>query len=155
MEYKMKSIKYKLYLIVLLFVFINNSAVSQPAGNSVLTNAQVMKLNGCTRLIISFSFPVQYLTHVPTIKGNELRVQISPVAVSSADKIAANSDESIQLLDDTDVGIKYISYDGEFSLNRPFIVVTFENEVYFKVESGKDFRSLVIDIANKKFDSCK
>jgi len=152
----MRPLSYIQRYAVLVLVMVSSGLSAQPAGNAVLTNAQAVQLKNCTRLTVSFSFPFRYLTHVPKKQGRELRIQLSPIAVSSNDREAVKSNESIRIMDDDiKVKIKEIAYEGQYSLNRPFLIIGFDHKVYYKVVPGKDFRSLVVYIDDDAFDSCE
>ena len=152
----MKSLRSIQCYAVLVLVIVSGGLFAQPAGNSVLTNARAVQLKHCTRLTVSFSFPFRYLTHVPEKKGRELRIQLAPIAVSRVDREAVKSNESIRIMDNNiKVKIKGIDYEGQYSLNRPFLIIAFDSVVYYKVVPGKDFRSIVVYMDNDAFDSCE
>lgn len=129
---------------------------AQPAGSRILLDATADASGPCDRVEITFSFPVQYLTHIPKKHGKEVRVQVSPLGGAQVDTYILAGTESIRLMDSTKNGIREISYDGTFSPNRPYLILGFNNDVHFRVVQGERFRSIVLFIsANDDVDTCQ
>jgi len=134
---------------------INLTAHAQPAGNRAIENTEVAHQNGCSIITVTFVFPVQYLSNFPKEKGNELRVQLSPLVTSQSNITAEFSDEAVRLMDDIDVPLTRFEYVGAHSAENPYLWLTFSESVYFKVEQGSDFRSLVLYLSTRPIEDCK
>lgn len=136
-------------------LLLNSSAQAQPAGNRAIDNAEVEHQNGCSIITVTFVFPVQYLSHFPKSEGKELRVQLSPLVTGQSNISAEFSDEAVRLMDDIDVPLTRFEYVGAHFAENPYLWLTFSESVYFKVEQGSDFRSLVLYLSTKPIEDCK
>ncbi len=128
---------------------------AQPAGNRAVDNTEAEIINGCSVITVTFVFPVQYLSHFPKSKGNELRVQFSPLITGQATVLAEISNEAVRLMDDVDVPITRFEYIGGQFTENPYLWLTFSESVYFKVEQGADFRSVILYLSTKSIEACE
>jgi hypothetical protein len=133
-----------------------STVYAQPAGSRILIDAIAEPAGVCDRIEITFSFPVQYLTHFPKTHGKEVRVQITPLAGSRIDTLLLSGTEPTRLMDPTKNEIKQIFYDGTFSPKRPYLIFDFANDVYFRVVQGNRFRSIVLFVSsNDDVNTCQ
>ena len=153
----MSSLQIKQYiLVVICFVFLLAAQVqAQPAGNRAVDNTEVENTNGCSIITVTFVFPVQYLSHFPKSPGKELRVEFSPLITGQSNIAAEVSNESVRLMDDVEVQITRFEYNGGQFSGNPSLWLVFSEPVYFKVEQGEDFRSLILYLSNKSTEACE
>jgi len=151
-----KILNQKNILMSVCFAFLLSSQVqAQPAGNRAVDNTEVENKNGCSIITVTFVFPVQYLSHFPKSKGNELRVQFSPLITGQSNIPAEISNEAIRLMDDVEVPITRFEYNGGQFSENPSLWLVFSEPVYFKVEQGTDFRSLKLYLSTKSIEACE
>jgi hypothetical protein len=151
---KILNIQY--ILVSICFVFLLNSQIqAQPAGNRAVDNTEVENINGCSIITVTFVFPVQYLSHFPKSQGKELRVQFSPLITGQSNIPAEISNEAIRLMDDVEVPITRFEYNGGQFSENPSLWIVFSEPVYFKVEQGTDFRSLILYLSTKSIETCE
>jgi hypothetical protein len=143
-------------LMAVCFAFLLASHVqAQPAGNRAVDNTEVENINGCSIITVTFVFPVQYLSHFPKSQGKELRVQFSPLITGQSNIPAEISNEAIRLMDDVEVPITRFEYNGGQFSENPSLWLVFSEPVYFKVEQGTDFRSLILYLSTKSIEACE
>lgn len=151
-----KGMAYR-YFPLLIALFVATALVTvqaQPAGNRAIEEAEVESLNGCSRVTISFVFPVQFLSQFPEQSGNELRVQFRPLATGSSNALAVFSNERIRLMDDTGVNLTRFEYVGDRPGTDPYLWLISPDTFYFRAEQGEDFRSLVIYLSPSPLADC-
>jgi hypothetical protein len=142
-------------LLVALFITAASSTVqAQPAGNRAIEEAEVESLNGCSRVTVSFVFPVQFLSQFPEQSGTELRVQFRPLATGSSNTLAVFTNEPIRLMDDTGVNLTRFEYVGDRPGTDPYLWLISPDTFYFRAQQGEDFRSLVIYISPSPLADC-
>ncbi len=144
-----------LYLLVAVSMALATMSVqAQPAGNRAVEDTEVESLNGCSRVTVSFVFPVQFLSYFPESSGNELRVQFRPLATGSSNALAAISNERIRLLDDIGVDLTRFEYVGDRPGTDPYLWLISSEPFYFRAQQGEDFRSLVIYLSPDPLTDC-
>lgn len=152
----MKKVNIIKFILFVASYSVLSTVYAQPAGSRILLDATAQPAGPCDRIEITFSFPVQYLTHIPKTHGKEIRVQISPLAGNQVDSFLLSGTESIRLMDSTKNGIHEIFYDGTFSPRRPYLIFDFTKNVYFRVVQGDRFRSIVLFVSpNDDVNTCK
>ena len=142
---------------LLIALFVATALVTvqaQPAGNRAIEESEVESLNGCSRVTVSFVFPVQFLSQFPEQSGNELRVQFRPLATGSSNALAVFSNERIRLMDDTGVNLTRFEYVGDRPGTDPYLWLISPDTFYFRAEQGEDFRSLVIYLSPSPLANC-
>jgi len=141
-------------LIALIIAMASFTVQAQPAGNRAIEDVEVESLNGCSRVTISFVFPVQFLSQFPEQSGTELRVQFRPLAVGSSNTLAVFSNEPIRLMDDTSVELTRFEYVGGRPGTDPYLWLISPDTFYFRAEQGEDFRSLVVYLSPQPLTDC-
>jgi hypothetical protein len=151
-----KIVNRRYLLVAISFAFLLASHVqAQPAGNRAVDNTEVENINGCSIITVTFVFPVQYLSHFPKSQGKELRVQFSPLITGQSNIPAEISNEAVRLMDDVEVPITRFEYNGGQFTENPSLWLVFSEPVYFKVEQGADFRSLILYLSTKSLEACE
>lgn len=129
----------------LLIIFIVQELPAQPARNRILGDVDVSRDSQGVAINVRFTFPVRYVKHFPHEKGEELRIQLRPIAISQTDRDALSSRESVNLPPDNNADISQIVYEGDIE-GGPFLTLFFNHPVAYTVSQGSDFRSIVIVI---------
>ncbi|RMF22002.1 MAG: hypothetical protein D6760_08350, partial [Deltaproteobacteria bacterium] len=113
---------------------------------NVLEDVQIGEVDGSVAIDVSFSFPIRYVKHFPIDRGDEIRIELDPIAVSKVDQEAIFGRESLtSFAYDDRAPIERVIYEGDVE-PRPFLTIEFEHPVVFRVEQGEDFRSLRVII---------
>jgi len=118
-------------------------AVPRLAFAQVLDSVEVNRANGAAVIWIHFRVPVRYEKHIPSESGQILQiyVTVSPVGgeVVSGEierkSFRAKPADPWSLLD--------VIYDGD-GVEGPHVVLRFNKATQFKVQQGKDQRSIVV-----------
>lgn len=157
--FKMILNYFKKILLLCIFASLLLSAIpaahSQPAGNRAIENTEVSQQNDCSVITVTFVFPVQFLSNFPRESGKELRVQFRPLVVGQSNITNVFSNEVVRLMDNVNVSITRFEFAGEFFPNNPYLWLTFSDTVYFNVEQGSDFRSLVLYLSPNPIKNCE
>ena len=107
----------------------------------------------CRFIEVRFNIPMRYIKHFPYERGEDLRIQLEPLAVSPAEKEALFRREYPGSLP-AEVGeIADVVYEGDIE-GGPFLSLYFHDPLSFKVGQGQDFRSLFISIAGVEDVPC-
>jgi hypothetical protein len=118
---------------------------AQRVTGRIMTGAQVFEEEGCTFLRVQFSIPIRYTSHFPEGAGDEIRIRVTPFALSNDDQAAVRTREAVRPPYDVDIPVTDISYDGG-SLEGPVLLVEFRRPLTYSVGQGSDFRSILIGI---------
>jgi len=126
-------------------VALSSIVLAQPSTYRVLNDVRMLEGNDCEYIQVEFNFPVQYISHFPPNAGDELRIQINPIIVSSQDRGALLLREALSPPDSGDLGLLSIIYDGELS-SGPVLMLQFRRPLSYSVGQGRDFRSVLVGI---------
>ena len=119
-------------------------ASGQPGRRNVLDDVRIEENGGGVAIDVSFNFPIRYVKHFPIQRGEEIRIELDPIAVTEVDREALFGRESIaSFAYDDRVPLVRVSYEGDIEL-RPFLTIELERPVTFRVQQGEDFRSIKI-----------
>lgn len=119
---------------------------AQPVTREVLDDAEVShRDDGSTTLVVSFRFPVNYLSHFPLTVGETVAISIR---LTSFEKEPAQSvprrREALRPPRDAGIPLTDIVYDEE-ALWSPYLILHFSEPVEFRVSEGRDARSIVVE----------
>lgn len=118
---------------------------AEPARERILERVDVHSLEGGTRLEIGLSYPFRYLSHFPQDSGCELRIQVRPVRVSSADAGAVGQREALRPPGAAQAAIDEVVYEGD-AIEGPRVTVHFTAPVSYRVIPGNDYRHITVEI---------
>jgi len=128
-------------------VFLGIVLLSSPALAviRVLTpnDVTITEQGPCVVIRVAFPFPVTYLKHFPPTSGKEVRIQFEAFPVTPEDREALFTRRSFTPPRSALASLAELSYEGNVR-GRPFLTLCFTRPRMFRVEQGKDFRSLVI-----------
>ncbi len=113
------------------------------AARVVVDDIRITQEQECYRVKVSFNFPVQYIKHFPYERGEDLRVQLSPILTGTEERAALFTYEKIQLPYDDTGDLIDVAYEGNVE-GGPYLTFYFKEPVNFKVGQGKDIRSLLV-----------
>ena len=116
-----------------------------PARDRIIDSALLDVVDGHVILEVKLSFPFRYQSHFPPETGDELRIRISPVRVSSSDLDAVFQREGLVPPDAGSAAIDEVLYEGDVA-GGPRLTIRFTRPVHYRVIPGSDYRSLGIAI---------
>jgi hypothetical protein len=129
-------------------LFISFNASAQPTLNYVLDNVHIRDKNGCITVRIAFTLPINYVSHYPFNKGDELRIKIDPVSTSPSERETLFDREVIKPhRHKQKTPLVQVMYEGDID-NDFSITLLFSEEVAYEVGQGEDFRSILVSIRN-------
>ena len=128
------------------FVLTPLQAQAQPARDRVLGDVELTEYPEAVQIRVGFNFPVRYQGHFPTEKGEELRVQLAPIAVGQVDRDALFQRESYTPPAPNLAGVNEILFEGDMRSGF-YLTLFFRGEAHWQVTQGSDYRSLQIEIA--------
>jgi hypothetical protein len=118
---------------------------AQAARGRVLEGMSVRGRGVRSEITIRFSAPVRVLRNTPAERGSSLQIAVQPLQISSVDLPAFRRRESLVPPADERLGLAQVRYLGS-EPGGPVLELRFSREVRFRVRSGDDFRSVVIDV---------
>ncbi len=113
------------------------------AQRRVIDEANIEEQDGCAVIMVQFDFPVRYRSHFPKDAGTELRIQFEPISMGTSDIEGQFEREQVWYSPNDIIPLTEAVFEGNIA-GGPFLTLTFEHSVYFEVEPGADFRSLVV-----------
>jgi hypothetical protein len=135
-----------LLLVFLIIAALSLSSLqSQPVRERILDDLEVTETGAGLRMRISLTTRVRYVRHYPYENGAELRIRITPFDVSSDDRQALPRRESLVPYGAGPLLPKEVVYEGDIE-GGPYLTLFFKQVVDFKVEQGRDSRSIVVHI---------
>src|SRR3990172_7487744 len=122
--------------------------VSSPAFAAmpqILTPSDVTitERENCAVIRVAFSFVVRLVRHFPQASGDALRIQFAPLGLSGADREALFTRRSVRPPRSDIASLAAVVYEGNVA-GGPFLTLFFTRPRMFRVEEGRDFRSLII-----------
>jgi hypothetical protein len=133
----------KTWVLGLIGLLVLSSALR--ATQVIVNDVEIKEEGKCAVIRVEFSFPVRYVKHFPYESGDDLRIQIEPIAVSQGDKEALFTRESVRPPPNDIASLLEVVYEGNIE-GGPFLTLSFRRPVVFKVEQGTDFRSIIIGV---------
>ncbi len=122
---------------------------AQPVRDRILAGVHLFEDAGCAVVRVRLNLPVRYLSHFPPSYGDELRIKLRPIIISSEDLAVLFKRESVRAPANDRAAIAKIVYEGD-DISGPVLTLFFRHSVAFKVGQGSDFRSLTIAISGEE-----
>lgn len=119
------------------------SAIAQPTRDRVLGEVEIIEYPEQAQVRVGFSFPVRYEGHFPVTEGDELRIQLSPIAVGRVDRDALFQRESYTPRQPNLAGVTEVLFEGD-TRSGFYLTLFFRGTASWDVEQGSDFRSLEV-----------
>ena len=110
----------------------------------VLESIEIVATEAGSELRIQFGTPLRYLRHAPHARGQEIQIQIAPIAVSALDPPALGISQSLPGPRNSPIPLVEVLYEGIRIGSGRTVIVRFRRAVAFEVRPGDDFRSLVV-----------
>ena len=144
----------KIWIVALVGLLILSVGLhAQPPRDKILSGVEVAEDTGCAIIKVEFNFPVRYVRHFPYESGDELRIQVEPIVVSSVDEEGLTKRESFRPPNNFAKLIEVI-YEGDI-IGGPYLTLLFRSPVDYTVQQGADFRSLIVAVPGPEADeSC-
>lgn len=120
-------------------------ANARPSMQEVLGEIEITDKEECAIVKVSFNLMVRYKRHFPYKSGEELRIQIEPIAFTESEKEAVGQDESITPPESDIAGIDQVFYEGGDS-GQQSLTLFFNHPVSYTVQQGADSRSIVVHV---------
>ena len=137
----------RLLLPVLVVLSLSTALMAQPSRDRVLGDLSFNELEEQTEVRIEFNFPVRYIRHFPVTSGQDLRIQLVPMAIGNTERDALFKREAITAKRHNAADISEVIYEGD-SANGLQLTVYFVKEKTFSVEQGNDYRSMMLIVKN-------
>ena len=135
-----------IFLAQVLFGF-SFAATSRVEGR-LLDDVRISEGAQCSKIAIALTLPIQYIRHFPVDQGDELRIELRPLRVGRSDVDAIFKRESFVYQQTKTLPLNEILYEPDFPEGGPFLTLTFDEVVSYRVKPGIDHRSLNIFIGN-------
>jgi tetratricopeptide (TPR) repeat protein len=107
------------------------------------SDVTITEQENCAVIRVAFSFVVRLVRHFPQASGDDLRIQFVPFGVSAADREGLFTRRSVRPRRSDIASLAEVVYEGNVA-GGPFLTLFFTRPRMFRVEEGKDFRSLII-----------
>lgn len=118
--------------------------LAEPVTGQVLDKVTVVRQPECFGIVITFNFPLQYISHFPPERADLLRIRLKPALSGSEDPDIYNFRESARPGHTHGSPLVDVTYEGD-ALD-PHLIVQFTHPVTYSLEPGGDFRSLMIQV---------
>jgi tetratricopeptide (TPR) repeat protein len=112
---------------------------------TVLSNIDVRSGEEEIEIVIELNLPMRYNTHVLSEGGNELYIQLQPVAVGAGITTLPQIPETLRWKPTKTIPLKSVTFNASNPVT-PNLEVRFLHPVSVKVRSGSDLRSIIITI---------
>lgn len=122
-------------------------AKAEPVVDRALSGAQLIERKGCSLLKIGFNLRIQYASHFPIGRGDELRISVRAIDRQQVGAIALLKREAIRAPHSKAAPIKAIDFEID-PTGAPVLRLQFDRPVAYQVAQGQDFESLVIAISS-------
>ena len=119
---------------------------AQPTGGKIMTDVSLTDTGACSTVRIHFDVRIRYINHFPHGQGNEVRIQLKPLAVGSIDLQALLVREAFSPVDEA-TPLANVIYEGDLD-GGPYLSLQFNRAVYFTVAQGTDFRSMNVSFGD-------
>ena len=138
-----RSIFHVLLIIAALVYF--PATVAQPVRDRILDDITVQQEEKTDAVQIGLTITARYISHFPYQSGDELRIRIRPFDVRTDDRDALFMRESLVPFNDDPPYLKEVVYEGDIE-GGPYLTLFFSQAVNYKVEQGRDSRSIVVRV---------
>ncbi len=123
-------------------------AIAATTRGKIITNVGIENGDNQSFITLEFAVPVQYQRHNPLGYGKEIRIQVSPIVNSAAERTDLDLHESLFPPQDNPAGVVRVEFAGR-DVVEPSVTVVFDYPRYFDVKQGDDFRSVSVIVQNK------
>jgi len=130
-------------LLVLGVMLVAQLVDSEPVRKKILDTLDVIEGEGVTTLRISLTTRVRYVRHFPYESGQELQIKITPFDVSRDNAEAIFERETLVPFGHERLPLVEVVYEGDIE-SGPYLTLFFSRSVDFRVEQGRDSRSIVV-----------
>lgn len=137
---------FRIFLILTALFLFHSSAWAQPVRDRLLGDVSITRGTDYAAIKINLTFPVRYVRHFPLTEGDEVRVQVEPIAINPQDRDALLKRESVTARPGNPALADEIVYEGDVA-GGPYLTVFFNRTVTFQVKQGDDYRSILILIS--------
>ena len=110
----------------------------------VLESIEIVETETGAELRIRFGTPLRYLRHAPHARGQEIQIEIAPIALSALDPPALGISQSLPGPKVSPIPLVEVLYEGIRVGSGRSVIVRFTRAVAFEVRPGDDMRSLVV-----------
>ena len=110
----------------------------------VLESIEIVETETGAELRIRFGTPLRYLRHAPHARGQEIQIEIAPIALSALDPPALGISQSLPGPRVSPIPLVEVLYEGIRVGSGRSVIVRFTRTVAFEVRPGDDMRSLVV-----------
>lgn len=134
-------------LVLLVALTLSAPAQAQPSRDRILGDLTFSEHSEYIDIQIELTFPVRYLRHFPAEKGDEIRIQLKPIAIGSAEREGLFKREGVTADESNPADVTEIVYEGA-NITGLSLTVYFSQERTFSVEQGNDYRSILVRVKN-------
>jgi len=128
-------------------------AFAQSVQDRTLSKVTAQESGACSTVTVEFNVPVRYTSHFPETSGRELRIAVQPLSFNRGNVSRSFGTESVRPPSSKITGIQQITYDLGGAAG-PTLVLQFDHDAHWSVQSGKDVQQIVIHIARGDSDDC-
>jgi tetratricopeptide (TPR) repeat protein len=116
-----------------------HSTARADTETTVLNDIAVEQTHEWTKVIVGFTFPLRYVSHLPASAGREVLVKLAPLSAAHvADCIRFNRE--IRSVPSTDISVRYAGS----NVGGPYLRILFPAKVHCLIRQGNDFRNIEI-----------
>lgn len=135
----------KILLPLLLLTILDGlaSLSAQPIRGRVLSDLVITSQPDQVDVRIEFNFPVRYVRHFPASEGDELQIQLEPIAMNPSDRDSLVKREAISAEDGNLAGVSEVVFDGDAVIGLR-VTVYFLHKQSYTVAQGSDYRSILV-----------
>ena len=141
------SIYFGLPLILFVLICLSLPLHAQPSRDRILGDLLFDEQVEKTVVKIELNFPVRYIRHFPETEGEDLRIQMKPIAVGQAEREALFKRESMTAGQSNAADISEVVYEGD-NIGGLLLTVYFTKARRFSVKQGNDYRSIQLVVYN-------
>lgn len=134
----------KFSLLTLIISYIPVTTVESATRRQLLDDMQVVNLNGEPAIRITFNQRMRYVQHTPKTSGRTLQIRVQPIIGKLQESILPHR-ETIPVTATSAVPLKDFTFDV-FLGRDSVLTLKFQHNVAFRVEPGKDFRSILVHV---------
>lgn len=134
-------------VVLLALTLFTSHLQAQRVRDRILGDVTVMEEEYYAVVQVGFNFPIRYTRHFPPDSGDELRIQLEPLAISRDDREALFKREAVHAPSGRVTSILEIIYEGDI-IGGFYLTARFAQPTEFLVAQGADFRSLIIVVPN-------
>jgi len=132
----------KLFVLAFIFMTLSQTALAQSFGQRVLRSLEVSQVADDYVARIEFNFGMQYLNHIPSDFGREIKISLNQPTRGREDEGLLGGDEHLTAGGQTSV-LDTVYLDTS-NPDKPLLVAQFSESVSFSIKPGNGFRSITI-----------